>query len=103
MNESRTRDNGVGIRTTAVTFALAALCVGLTSPASGVQKLGTLISEGGFDWMAGTWVTTTNQGDTIEVTYKWAVEKHVIGVEYKASSGFAYRGLIFPILTLPMR
>ncbi len=95
MNELRTRGNGAGIRTTAVTFVLAALCLALTSPSSGAQKLGTLISEGGFDWMAGTWVATSSRGVTVEVTYKWAIENHVISVEYKASNDFTYRGLIF--------
>ena len=45
--------------------------------------------------MAGTWVTTSSRGVTVEVTYKWAIENHVISVEYKASNDFTYRGLIF--------
>jgi hypothetical protein len=80
---------------TFATLLLAALLVGSASPAFGAQHLGALISEGGFDWMAGTWVATSDQGVTIEVTYKWAVENHVISVEYKASNDFTYRGLIF--------
>ena len=89
MNDLRTK----GL--TSATLLLAALLVGLASPANGAQPLGDLISEGGFDWMAGTWITTSSQGVTIEVTYKWAIENHVISVEYKASNGFTYRGLIF--------
>ncbi len=80
---------------TVATLLLAALFIGLASPANGSQPLGDLISEGGFDWMAGTWVTTSSRGVTVEVTYKWAIENHVISVEYKASNDFTYRGLIF--------
>lgn len=89
MNHSRTK------QMTFATLLLAALLVGSASPVFGAQHLGALISEGGFDWMAGTWVATSDQGVTIEVTYKWAVENHVISVEYKASNDFTYRGLIF--------
>ena len=95
MSQLRTRKIGVGSRAAVIIFVLTALCVGLPSPVNGAQPLGALISEGGFDWMAGTWVTTTSQGVTIEVTYKWAVENHVISVEYKASNDFTYSGLIF--------
>ncbi len=89
MNHLKTR------KLTAGTLLLTVLFTGLTSPANGAQPLGTLISEGGFDWMAGTWVATSSRGVTIEVTYKWAIENHVISVEYKASNDFTYRGLIF--------
>jgi len=95
MNELRTKSIGTSSRMIIVTLVSAALCVGLASPTSGAQPLGTLISEGGFDWMAGTWVATSSRGVTIEVTYKWAIENHVISVEYKASNDFSYRGLIF--------
>ncbi|MHC4074677.1 MAG: hypothetical protein ACYSWW_24175 [Planctomycetota bacterium] len=95
MNESRTRKISAGTRTAVVTFVLATSLISLASPTSGVQKLGTLVSEGGFDWMAGTWVATSSRGVTVEVTYKWAIENHVISVEYKASNDFTYRGLIF--------
>jgi YD repeat-containing protein len=95
MNESRTRRIGAGIRTAVVTFVLATLCVALTSPAFSAQPLGTLISDGGFDWMAGTWVATNSRGGTVEFTYKWAIENHVISVEYEFPNDFTYRGLIF--------
>jgi len=91
MNQLRTKST----RATAATLLLAALSMAVPSPVYAAQPLGTLVSEGGFDWMAGTWITTTGQGETIEVTYKWAVEKHVIAVHYKSSSGFDYHGLIF--------
>ncbi len=95
MNELRTRRMGAVAAVAIATLVLAVSFVGLSSPAIGAQKLGTLISEADFDWMAGSWVTTTDQGDVIEVTYKWAANKHVVIVEYKASSGFTYHGLIF--------
>ena len=95
MNESRARRIGAGIRTAVVTFVLATLCVALTSPAFSAQPLGTLISDGGFDWMAGTWVATSSRGVTVEFTYKWAIENHVISVKYEFSNDFTYRGLIF--------
>jgi hypothetical protein len=90
MNKLRTKS----LRVTTLALLLAALSVTLSPPAFGAGRLGTLISESGFDWMAGTWVATPSQGPRIEVTYKWAIENHVVSVEYKASNGFAYSGFI---------
>ena len=95
MNELRTRRTVAGSRTAIVILALATSLVGLSSSAFAAQPLAALVSEGGFDWMAGTWVATSSRGITVEVTYKWAIENHVISVEYKASNDFTYRGLIF--------
>ncbi len=91
MNQLRIERTGV----TAATLLFVALSMALSSPVFAAQPLGALISEGGFDWMAGTWVATSSRGVTIEVTYKWSVENHVISVEYAASNDFTYRGLIF--------
>ena len=94
MSELKTRRN-VNRRMVLVMLLLAVSVVSSPSAASGAQPLAALVSDAGFDWMAGTWVTVTDRGDTIEVTYKWAVENHVVAVSYKASNGFAYSGLIF--------
>jgi hypothetical protein len=94
MSELKTKRN-VNRSMILVTLLFTAFIVGQPSAALGAQPLAALVSEAGFDWMAGTWVTTTDRGDTIEVTYKWAVENHVVAVWYKASNGFVYSGLIF--------
>ncbi len=44
-------------------LAVAAILVILATGASAQQKLGDLVTEGGFDWMIGEWVATTDQAN----------------------------------------
>jgi hypothetical protein len=42
------------------------------------QKLGDLVAEGGYDWVIGRWVATTDEGQKVEFTYDWGLDKHVV-------------------------
>ena len=42
------------------------------------EKLGDLVRDGGYDWVIGRWVATTDDGQEVEVKYDWALDKHVI-------------------------
>jgi hypothetical protein len=58
------------------------------------QRLGDLVTEGGFDWIIGAWTATTDEGDKIDVTYKWELDKHMLSVHLKLPA-YEYRGMIF--------
>ena len=74
-------------------LVLAAVLVILATGAKAQQKLGDLVTEGGFDWMIGKWVGETDEGQRIEVVYKWELNKHMVSVHYKGDD-FEYRGMI---------
>ena len=62
---------------------LAALCLLLAAPALSQQSLGDLVTEGGFDWIIGKWAATTDEGQSIQLTYQWQLEKHAIAGHLK--------------------
>ena len=79
-------------------LAVAAILVILATGARAQQKLGDLVTEGGFDWMIGRWQTTTDQGDKIDIVWKWELDKHMVTVHLKWSN-YEYRGMIFYVPT----
>ena len=73
------------------------IAVGLliwSSAASAQQKLGDLVAEAGFDWMIGQWKATTNDGQEIEVSFKWSLNRHLATIDSKMGE-YAYHGMIF--------
>ena len=74
-------------------FAAAVIFI-TTSGASAQQKLGDLVSEGGFDWLIGSWEATSDEGDKIQLVYKWELEKHLITMLLKWP-GSEFRAMIF--------
>jgi hypothetical protein len=68
--------------------ALAACAVSATAQ----QKLGDLVAQGGYDWLMGRWVATTDQGEKVEFRYDWALDKHVVVAE-TIMGGFKYQGM----------
>ena len=79
-------------------LAGAAVLFILVGGARAQQKLGDLVTEGGFDWMIGRWAATTDQGDKIDIVYKWELDKHMISVHFKWP-GYEHRGMIFYVPT----
>jgi hypothetical protein len=77
-------------------FVLAAGLVVWASGALAQQKLGDLVTEGGFDWMIGEWTATTDEGDKIDVAWKWELDRNMVGV-YLKWPNYEYRGMIFYI------
>ena len=62
---------------------VAAIILITTNGVSAQQKLGDLISESGFDWMIGKWVAMTDEGEKVELEYKWELDKHLIIMKFK--------------------
>ena len=79
-------------------LAVAAVLFILAGGASAQQKLGDLVTEDGFDWMIGKWQTTTDQGDKVDLVYKWELDKHMVSVHLKWP-GYEHRGMIFYVPT----
>ena len=75
-------------------LALAAILVIASTGASAQQKLGDLVSEGGYDWMIGRWEASSDQGDKIELIYKWELDKHLLTMQLKWPDN-EYRAMIF--------
>ena len=75
-------------------LAVSAVLFILAGGANAQQKLGDLVTEGGFDWMIGKWQTTTDQGDKVELVYKWELDKHMVCV-YLKWPGYEHRGMVF--------
>jgi hypothetical protein len=76
--------------TSLIIAGLVALCV---VPVAAQQTLGDLVAEGGYDWIIGRWVATTDEGRELEFKYDWALEKRVVLAE-AALGEFKYRGMI---------
>ena len=75
-------------------LAVVAILVILATGASAQQKLGDLVTEGGFDWMMEKWQATTDQGDEVDLVYKWELDKHLVTIHLKWPN-YEYRGMIF--------
>ena len=73
---------------------VAAIIFITTSGASAQQKLGDLVTEGGFDWLIGNWEATSDEGDKIELVYKWELDKHLMTMHVKYP-GSEIRAMIF--------
>lgn len=92
MNQTKTARVHVSFRKTLLTLAIVLVIV-----ATGVRaqdKLGDLVTEGGFDWMIGKWVAEDDEGQKVQLVYKWGLDKHLLTVHLKWPN-FEYNGLIF--------
>jgi hypothetical protein len=56
-------------------------------------SLGEMVREGGNEWLIDTWKATTDDGDTVTLSYKWELNKHMISVTVKTSE-FESKGII---------
>jgi hypothetical protein len=75
-------------------FVLAAGLLVCASGAAAQEKLGDLVTEGGFDWMIGEWTATTDSGDKIDLVWKWELDKHMLSVHLKWPN-YEYSGMIY--------
>ncbi len=75
-------------------LVVAAIFVILADGASAQQKLGDLVTEGGFEWVIGEWVATTDEGDKVDLVYKWELNKNLITLGFKVGD-FEGRGMIY--------
>ena len=77
-------------------LVLAAGLVIWSSAAAAQEKLGDLVEEAGFNWMIGRWTATTDDGQEIEISYRWGLDRYLATYDFKMGE-FAYRGMIFYI------
>jgi len=77
-----------------IILAAAAILIIATTGVNAQQKLGDFVAEGGFDWMIGNWEATSDEGDKIELVYKWELDKHMVSMLLKWPSN-EYRAMIF--------
>ena len=87
MNQQRTAKLNVCL------LALAAVLVIMGTQARAQESLGDLVSQGGFDWIIGKWAAETGDGQKIEITYRWELDKHIVTVHVKMGD-FEHRGMI---------
>ncbi|UCG56650.1 MAG: hypothetical protein JSU70_17520 [Phycisphaerales bacterium] len=76
-----------------VLWAMAALVV-LASPAVAQQSFRDLVAQEGLGWALGRWAATTDDGQTIQLTYRWELDGHLITCDFKMGEA-AYRGMIY--------
>ena len=74
--------------------AVAAFLVILAAGVGAQQRLGDLVTMGGFDWMIGEWVATTDEGEKIHSSYKWELNKNLVTLGFKMGE-FEGRGMIY--------
>jgi hypothetical protein len=92
MNQHETRRTPLSVRK--MLLAVAAILVISATGAMAQGNLGYLVSEGGFDWAIAKWEASTDDGDKVELEYKWELNKNLIMMRLKWPD-FEYRGMIF--------
>ena len=92
MNQQETTRRQLSVRK--VLLAVAAILVISATGAMAQGSLGYLVSEGGFDWLLGKWEATNDEGDEVELEYKWELNKNLMTIQLKWPN-FEYRGMIF--------
>lgn len=74
----------------AVGLAASMVAFGATAQ----QSLQDLVSEANAEWMMGKWEATTDNGDTVNLTFQWDLEKRLVVLHVKApdmeSKGYTY-------------
>ena len=94
MNHPKTPRQSMNLKQTV--FVLAAGLLVCASGAAAQERLGDFVTEGGFDWMIGEWTAATDQGDKIDLVWKWELDKHMLSVHLKWPN-YEYRGMIYYI------
>lgn len=72
---------------------LVGLAAILAGPVAAQDTLGDLVAQGGYDWLAGRWVATTDEGQEVTFEQRWVLDRHAIVSEFRMGD-LAYRGLI---------
>lgn len=73
---------------------MAVVLVVFAAGARAQTSLGDLVAEGGYHWIMGRWVGTTDEGDKMLLEYKWELNKYLLTVHLKWPE-YEYRGMIF--------
>ncbi len=62
-------------------------------PGVAQEKLGDLVAAGGYDWIIGKWVATTDDGRKAESNFDWALDQYVVLNDLSVGD-FRYQGMI---------
>jgi len=63
------------------------------APSIAQETLGDLVASGGYDWIIGRWVASTDDGQKVEFNFDWALDKHVV-LNSLLMGDFKYQGII---------
>ncbi len=64
----------------------------LAIPATAQDRLGDLVAQGGYDWLIGRWVTTTEDGQESTYEQNWILDRHAIDVRFQMGD-LEYKGM----------
>ncbi len=75
-------------------LVLIVMLVAMGTVAMGQESLKDVVEMEGFSWMIGSWKATTDDGQEILITHKWAVNGHVMTTDFQmgetSSKGMIY-------------
>jgi hypothetical protein len=71
----------------------AALTAILAFPAGAQDSLGDMVYQGGYDWLIGKWVATTEEGQKITFEQRWVLDRHAV-VTTSQIGEMKYHGMI---------
>ena len=74
-------------------LVIAVLLAVSAIPAGAQEKLGDFVAEYGYEWMIGNWSATSDDGQKVELEYKWILDKYAICLNLKMGD-FKYHGMI---------
>jgi hypothetical protein len=75
-------------------LVLLVTLVVMGSVAIGQESIRNLVEQQGFAWMEGQWKATTDDGQDIVLTYRWAVKGHAIVSSFKMGESSS-QGMIY--------
>ena len=76
-----------------VSLVIAVLLAVSVGPAGAQDKLGDLVAEFGYDWMIGKWEAASDDGQQVELEYKWILDKCAMCLNLSMGE-FKYHGMI---------
>ena len=77
-----------------MSLVLMVVLVAVGSVAIGQESLKDVVEQQGFAWMEGQWKATTDDGQDIVLTYRWAVKGHAIVSSFKMGENSS-QGMIY--------
>ena len=80
-------------RTTAILLIAVLMGYGSVKAQGSFQDF---VKEQGLGWVVGRWTAETDDGQTIELTYRWVLKGHMIVSSFKMGDD-AYQGIIYLI------
>ncbi len=81
----------MSLRSVCATIVL--VLAALAAPSVAQETLGDLVASGGYDWIIGRWVASTDDGQKVQFDFAWALDKHVV-LNSLTMGDFKYQGLI---------